>query len=722
MATTGSNNSGGFRPFLWRMRYKAAQSFAPNGFIVEKQQGNTTRPALPGSDAEAVKAHAAELWKKGKRLDSIEYLRAEAIRTNNADIWWALYHRLQANGNFDVASLALRSTLQLNPSNMGALEMLIEDAEVRGPNGSVPQAFARLAEVLPSRPDKHRLALTLALPTKNEPILNVLRTSSDPWIRDVLNYAENTTADQMKELLNGGNALPIAIAAMGMGRNSIAVEALGMLPDDQLPVDHIRITVRRLLRTKKTKAAHNLLRELRRVLPEDKWVSRKYRATSGEAKIMSNYQLGRKGFPFKKKAPTPKFERDPKTSLYLLHNSLPYHSAGYATRTHGLLTAIRDEGWNVQGVTRLGYPYDMPKFEELGDIPAMDMVDGVPYHRLSTEYVLEMKKPIQEYVSRYSKRLMQLAHEQRPFVIHAASNHWNGLAAVETANRLGIDSIYEVRGLWEVTRGSRDPEWMGGGMYTYMARMEADAAKYATKVLAITHALKDELINRGVDGDKITVVPNAVNADRFVPQPRNEELAARLGLTGKTVIGYIGSVLDYEGLGLLIDAAQALAAEGRDFAVLIVGDGAELESFQARVAEIGLEEKIIFTGRVPHEEVEDYYSLVDIAPFPRLPLPVCEMVSPLKPFEAMAMEKAVVSSNVAALEEIVQDGYNGLLHEKGDAMDLKAKLAELIDNPDLRLQLAKNGREWVLRERQWQQVAKSVCGVYQQISESMHSA
>nr|WP_241180433.1 glycosyltransferase [Kocuria palustris] len=399
----------------------------------------------------------------------------------------------------------------------------------------------------------------------------------------------------------------------------------------------------------------------------------------------------------------------------MLHNSLPYHSAGYSTRTHGLLSGLRGLGWDVQGVTRLGYPYDMPKMAELGEIAPVNVVDGIPYHRLSTTPGIEKKSPITEYVKRYVSALEAKAMEEKPSILHGASNHWNGLATVSTANRLGIPSIYEVRGLWEVTRGSRDFEWAKGGMYRFMARMEADAAANATHVLAITQALKDELINRGVDGDKITVVPNAVDAERFTPQPRDAELEAQLGFQGKTVIGYIGSVLDYEGLGLLIEAAERMRSQRDDFVVMIVGDGAELERFQSEVEARQLGDAVRFLGRVPHEDVERYYSLVDIAPFPRLPLPVCEMVSPLKPFEALAMGKAIVGSDVAALAEIVQPDVTGLLHAKGDADDLTAKLTELLDRPELRQRLGANGSAWVFEHRQWPDMARRVSDIYDEL-------
>jgi glycosyltransferase involved in cell wall biosynthesis len=121
---------------------------------------------------------------------------------------------------------------------------------------------------------------------------------------------------------------------------------------------------------------------------------------------------------------------------------------------------------------------------------------------------------------------------------------------------------------------------------------------------------------------------------------------------------------------------------------------------------------VTFTGRVPHAEVERYYSVVDIAPFPRRPLAVCEMVSPLKPFEAMAMAKAVVVSSVAALTEIVTDGENGLVHTKGDVASLTAALRRLLDDPDLRERIAQGGLEWVRAERDWTALAGRVDQIY----------
>ena len=433
---------------------------------------------------------------------------------------------------------------------------------------------------------------------------------------------------------------------------------------------------------------------------------------SGGPVAVRNSDLARDGFPLPEMRSEPEYEPRRDHVLYLLHNALPHHSGGYATRTHGLLTELGRLDWDVDGVTRLGYPYDMPKMADVPDLPAHEIVGEVDYHHLLTGRQIEKKNPMFGYTERYTDALLPLARAERPAILHGASNHWNGLTAVKTARILGIPSVYEVRGLWEVTRASRDPEWGRSDQYRYLARMEADAASGASRVLAITEALKSELVDRGVAAEKITVVPNGVDTDRFAPTPRDDALAESLGLAGKTVIGYVGSIVDYEGLDLLLEAAHALRRSREDFHVLIVGDGAALESLRAMSAAEGVDDVVTFIGRVPHTEVERYYSLIDITPFPRLPLPVCEMVSPLKPFEAMAMGKAVVASDVAALAEIVSPGTTGLLHEKGNAESLTEQLSKLLDAPTLVTALGAQSREWVIAERDWRSIAATIAATY----------
>ena len=401
-----------------------------------------------------------------------------------------------------------------------------------------------------------------------------------------------------------------------------------------------------------------------------------------------------------------------KSVAYLLHNSLPHASAGYATRTHGLLSALVRDGWDVHGVTRFGYPYDTWDSDDRRDVDLVDDIDGVHYHRLLDGHRVYRKWPIGYYVDEYTRRVEQLVRTHQLGIVHGASNYWNGFAAIGAARRLGLPSVYEVRGLWELTRMSRDPGYEKSELFELTARLEADACMHADQVITITSALRDLMVERGVPRSKITVVPNGVDTDRFVPLPRDEKLARELGIDGKIVVGYVGSVLDYEGIDTLLHATARLKRRRNDFHVLVVGDGAALDQCRVLRDTLGVTDLVTFTGRIPHDEVERVYSLVDVAPFPRRPLPVCEAVSPLKPFEAMAAGKVPVVSNVAALTEIVSDGDNGLVFDKGDVSSLTEVLDRAVGDDALRQGLGRRAREWVVRERDWSVLVRRLEQVY----------
>jgi len=421
--------------------------------------------------------------------------------------------------------------------------------------------------------------------------------------------------------------------------------------------------------------------------------------------------LGTRGFCYVPPA-GPSYVPLPDRVLCVLHSSLPHHSSGYATRSHGLLGGITRHAWKASGVTRLGYPQDLGAFQKVPLDPT-SVIDQVTYHRLPRPGPLFNTIPKTEYLTEYADALCEIARRERPRILHAAADCHNGLAANAAARALGIKSIYEVRGLWEIPRGSREPDWMETEQFRLMTDLESQAAREADAVVVITRALGEEMVRRGVPADKITLVPNGVDIRRFVPRPRDGALATRLGLQGKRVIGYIGSIVDYEGLDLLMHAIHGLHQRDiRDVAALIVGDGIVLDSVKTLARELGIANHVVFTGRVPHHEVEAHYSLVDIAPFPRKSLPVTEMVSPLKPLEAMAMNKVVVASDVAALAEMIEPGVNGLTFRKDDIEDLTAVLARVLSDPARRPTAP---REWVETHRSWYALSGIVDGLYKRL-------
>lgn len=691
--------------------------------------GATPDREILGKDFAASLEASRDAWAAGEKSQSLDHLRrALLIEPGRADQWFLYGQRSIELGRPDVAWDAIRSTLDLSAAHLDALELLIELVRVRDVSTAyVTQAVDRLTQVLPSVPQKHRESLDYLIPFTRTEAVRDLTESPDEVARGVARlYCESRELEAYPGGALAGLSAGAAASAsvrynLAVGRVSAVSELASSLPVEAVPISSVRRAIRRHASRSQHQQVTRLCDLYLAARPDDAWAVRmgaEARAgvlaeTSGTSRgSLSNYQLTQAGFPFREAVAAPRYEAAPRRVFYLLHNSLPYASAGYATRSHGLLRAL-SETWDITGVTRLGFPFDTPGHDEVDEVAATESIDGVRYQRLSTRRGTWQKSPITGYVEEYAGSVLDLAETERPGLIHAASNHWNGLTAVQSARALGIPSVYEVRGLWEVTRASRNPDWHDSGMYRYIARMEADAARGASQVITITQGLRDELVDRGVDGDTIAVVPNGVDTERFVPVDRDVELAGQLGLHGKTVIGYVGSVLDYEGLDLLVRAVGRLATERDDFHLLVVGDGAERERYQTLADELGLLGTFVtFTGRVPHAEVERYYSLVDIAPFPRLPLQVCELVSPLKPFEAMAMGKAVIASDVRALAEIVTDGVNGLLHTKGSSDDLVRALRTLLDDPALRRRLGDDARAWVVAERDWRTLAGRVTTIY----------
>ena len=406
---------------------------------------------------------------------------------------------------------------------------------------------------------------------------------------------------------------------------------------------------------------------------------------------------------------------------------MPHSTSGYSIRTHGLVTAIRNSNWDAQVHLRYGYPLDRTDFRG-EEVLAHEEIDGTPYHFFPNSSNPDSNlvnyanvfnfSELELYQSTAVRTLMQQAEQSKSAIIHSASNFVVGLAGAEAAKRLGIPSIYEIRGFWHLTQATKRPGYESSDHYLLSERLEFEAARKSDHVFTITSALRDILIQNGIESEKVTVLPNAVDPKRFDISPRDSELEDEMEYDGKVVIGYIGSFVEYEGLELLLEAAAQLKNElGDIFRVLLVGDGSVHEKLRRMTRFLAIEDIVTFTGRVSYGEVERYYSLIDIVPLPRCLFRVCELVSPLKPFEAMATGKVLITSDVAALAEIVDDGKTGLLHRKDDAEHLAEKLKEAITDSELREKLGQQAREWVCETHSWDVISSRVTEVYTRLLE-----
>ena len=412
--------------------------------------------------------------------------------------------------------------------------------------------------------------------------------------------------------------------------------------------------------------------------------------------------------------------------FYHASQSLPHTSSGYAIRTHGLLSELKRVNIDVETILRYGYPLDRGDFPR-DEIAGNDVIDEVEYtfslkNRKSAKIINYSEvfrfMSLEKYMNQSVDYLLNEAKKRKPSIIHSASNFVCGFAGVKAANLLGIPSIYEIRGFWHLTQSTKRDGYEHSDHYNLSERFEIETAKMASHVFTITGSIKDILIENGVEESKISILPNAVDIEKFTIEERDKELEQQLDLKDKIVIGYIGSFVEYEGLDLLIKACKILYEEVGDvFRLLLVGDGDVFAQLRSLAEDMGLSEIVIFTGRVHHDDVQRYYSLIDIAPLPRKGFRVCELVSPLKPFEAMASGKLLIVSSVKALNEIIEHEVTGLVFEKDNYQDLAKKLESVVVDEDLRNEIAKSGNLWVKENHSWENIAKSVTSIYEHLLE-----
>jgi len=400
--------------------------------------------------------------------------------------------------------------------------------------------------------------------------------------------------------------------------------------------------------------------------------------------------------------------------LYCLHQSVPHATNGYSTRSHGVAVGLQQAGFKVRATTRPGFPWDAgAKGINKGYHEAE--VEGITYAACAGWNL--NKTPLDYYLAEAADHYLREAQTSGAEIIAAASNHITALPALMAARRLGLPFVYEVRGLWEVTQASTQPEWAGSERYQLMRELEQQAALEADLVITLTEELADELASWGVPRERIEVVPNAVNAERFQPMAADTAIAQELKLKpGVPVIGYAGSAVAYEGLELLMEAMATLKKHGQAFAFVLVGDGKVIDTVKAKAKELGIEGECRFTGRVPFEEVPRYLSCMDILPIPRLSSAVTEMVSALKPLEAMAMGKALVLSDVSPHTTMAgTNGERARLFRKDSAEALSDALQALIDSPEERARLGQAARDWIEQERTWNHVTRRYADALQRV-------
>jgi PEP-CTERM/exosortase A-associated glycosyltransferase len=393
--------------------------------------------------------------------------------------------------------------------------------------------------------------------------------------------------------------------------------------------------------------------------------------------------------------------------LHILDHSLPLHS-GYAFRSQSILEEQRRRNWRPIALTS-------PKHEASWKQPAQpeEEIAGFRYYRAGpmSPAVLPLQYEFR-LMKRLAKRIEEVARIEKPSLLHAHSPVLNVLPAIWVGRRLRIPVVYEIRAFWEDAAVDHRSYSQGSWKYKVVRSLETRACRQAAHVAVLCNGLKRDLMQRGIPEEKLTVVFNGINPEDFHPREPDAEFARSLGIAGKKVAGFIGSFYRYEGLDLLVKALAEIASRRDDVVLLLVGGGEMEGELRGQIDKLHLQDKVILPGRIPHEKIPAVYSLMDVLVYPRYSMRLTELVTPLKPLEAMAMGKPVLASDIGGHRELIEAGSTGLLFKPGDSSALAAALALLLDGAELRERIAARGNAWVLQNHAWEKTTAAYSDIY----------
>lgn len=412
--------------------------------------------------------------------------------------------------------------------------------------------------------------------------------------------------------------------------------------------------------------------------------------------------------------------RMPGSVLHVVGKGLPQTQTGYTLRTQYLLRAQREAGYDARVFCQVNE--GMPVAE-----PGWTMVDDVPYYVHPGPGKLEVST--QEWMEANVAALLSVVGQVRPWALHAHSDFHNAQIATAVGRATGVPVVYESRGFWEETWLSRTMDRFGlsstsyfisrlgmPDVYTCRAEREREARCSADVVVTLADTMREHILRRGPQDREVFVVPNGVDVAAFARSGSQPDLRRQLGIPESAmVVGYISSLVEYEGIDILIDGFTAMEPASPAHLV-IVGDGVARDRLERRAGASPAGSRIRFTGRVEHSQIAAYYGLIDIFVVPRRASQVCQLVTPIKPFEALAAGCCVVVSDVAALREISQDSGEAItIFTAESASSLREVLIALERDRGLRLAKAEAGRTWVREHRSWSAVVERYEPAYAQV-------
>ncbi|MFM8330749.1 MAG: TIGR04063 family PEP-CTERM/XrtA system glycosyltransferase [Candidatus Methylumidiphilus sp.] len=392
--------------------------------------------------------------------------------------------------------------------------------------------------------------------------------------------------------------------------------------------------------------------------------------------------------------------------LHILDHSLPLHS-GYTFRTCAILRQQQAMGWETFHVTSA----KQQQAEAL-----LETFDGLAFYRTPPPSGWTAGLPVLNQIAitdSLARRLDEIIGTVRPDILHAHSPALNGIAALRAGRKHGLPVVYECRAFWEDAAVDHGTSRAGGLRYRATRWLETYVFRHAQAVTTICEGLRQDIVRRGIPAEKVTVIPNAVDIAKFrLGGAADGELRQALGLSGKTVLGFVGSFYAYEGLPLLLRVLPTVLRRQPDTRLLLVGGGPQEQHLKDEAERLGVGGSVIFAGRVPHQQVQDYYAQIDLLVYPRQRMRLTDLVTPLKPLEAMAQGLLVAASNVGGHRELIEDGKNGILFQPDDPVDLADKILALLERREQWPALRAAGRKFVEEERNWSASVARYAAVY----------
>lgn len=302
--------------------------------------------------------------------------------------------------------------------------------------------------------------------------------------------------------------------------------------------------------------------------------------------------------------------------------------------------------------------------------------------------------------SLYGKRVLQKhIDEWNPDILYERYTLFN-YAGVLAAQKNNIPLILEVNAPLALERAQYEKlTWKRAAK-----KSEAAICNRADRIVVVSTPLKEYLVAQGVSAKKIKVIPNGANPDRFKPDDAaKKDIRKKLGIAeAALVVGFTGILRPWHGVHLFLEAFAAMHSEQKNVTALIVGDGPSYKELKELAAALGISNQVCFTGRVEHDEIPGLLAACEIAVSPRATF----YASPMKISEYMSTGLAVIAPRMPNIEDLINDGVDGLLFEAENQDSLKSRILELITDEKKRLSIANAARERILSKGSWQHIAE----------------